>query len=280
LHSSDVSVIERQYQSLLDYVAYVEGVIDNDLITDKKHFYGDWCDTLPTVGGTRPLGRCMSVHTPGPLTASALILRVYSQMAQMAALTGRSTDAARFAAKRDAMREAFNTAFFDESTGSYGSQTGNAMALSFGIVPGGLEPRVADWLERDVRETWDGHHSVGALGQPWLYSALSDYGHGDTALGVFTAPGPPGYSYLFEELNGTTLWEDVTLFVPGSDAEPGRSLNHPFKGGYDSWFYSGLGGINPDPANPGYKHFFLRPVFPKDLDEANGGDSQPYGTAF
>ena len=278
LHSSDVSVIERQYESLLEYVAYVENVVENDLVTNEKHFYGDWCDTLPTVGGTRPLGRCMSVHTPGPLTASALILRVYSQMAQMAALTGHEADAARFAARRDAMRSAFNTAFFDEAAGSYGSQTGNAMALSFGIVPSGLESRVAGWLEKDVRETWDGHHSVGALGQPWLYPALSDYGHGDTALGVFTAPGSPGYSYLFDELQGTTLWEDVTLFVPGKDAEPRRSLNHPFKAGYDAWFYTGLGGINPDPENPGYKHFFLRPVFPKDLDEATVSLKTGYGS--
>jgi len=74
LHSGDISVIERQYESLLDYVAYVETIADGDLITNTNHFYGDWCDTLPEVGMARPLGRCMSYSTPGELTATAIRL--------------------------------------------------------------------------------------------------------------------------------------------------------------------------------------------------------------
>ncbi|KLI65075.1 hypothetical protein AAV99_00145 [Aurantiacibacter marinus] len=268
LHSGDLSVIEGQYESLLEYVAYVETVADGDLFTDDTHFYGDWCDTLPAVGAARPLGRCMSVSTPGEVTATALIARVYDQMADMAALTARNDDAEAFTARRDAIRNAFNAAYYDAAAGSYGSQTANAMAISFGIAPDSELERVSAAIEHDVRVTWGGHASVGALGQTWLYPALSDHGHADTAFAIFTAPGAPGYSYLFDTLGGTTLWEDNMQYVPEDGAEPGKSLNHPFKGGYDAWFYSGLGGINPDPDNPGYKHFRLSPVFPADLDEA------------
>ena len=28
-----------------------------------------------------------------------------------------------------------------------------------------------------------------------------------------------------------------------------------------AWFYNGLGGINPDPASPGFKHTILSPQF-------------------
>jgi alpha-L-rhamnosidase len=268
LHSGDISIIERQYDSLIEYVDFVESILEDSLVKNKRHFYGDWCDTLPEPGMARPLGRCMSFSTPGELTASALIIRVYTQMADMATLMGRSEDSVKFITIRDAARDAFNAAFFDETTNSYGSQTGNAMALMFGIVPKGREADVAKWLEEDVRITWDGHHSVGALGHSWLYPALSDYDHTDTAYGIFTAPGYPGYAHFFETLNGTTLWEDTGAFSPEDDKEPGRSLNHPFKGGYDAWFYAGLGGIKPDPERPGYKHFNLHPVFPTDLDEA------------
>jgi predicted GH43/DUF377 family glycosyl hydrolase len=46
---------------------------------------------------------------------------------------------------------------------------------------------------------------------------------------------------------------------------PGYSLNHPMQGGFDAWFYNGLGGIQPDPARPGFKHTVIRPDFPADL---------------
>lgn len=277
LHSGDVSVLERQYDSLLEYIAYVETVAEDDLITNPTHFYGDWCDALPELGMARPLGRCTSFSTPGELTASALVTRAFAQMADIASLLGREDDAANFAARRDAFSSAFHDAFYDPSTGGYGSQTGNAMALSFGIAPEHLEDSVAADMEQDVRVRWDGHASVGALGQSWLYPALSDHGHADTAFRVFTAPGPPGYSYLFDELNGTTLWEDITQYVPASGNQPGKSLNHPFKGGYDAWFFSGLGGINPVAEHPGYKHFRLSPVFPADLEAADTALETGYG---
>lgn len=278
LHSGDRSVIERQYESLLEYVAYVEQAMDDDRVTDPFHYYGDWCDALPELGMARPLGRCTSFSTPGDLTATALMARVFDQMSQMAGRIGRSEDADAFRQRRDAIRSAFHRAYYDDRHASYGSQTANAMALEFGIAPLAQRSSIAAALDADVRDKWDGHASVGALGQTWLYPALSKAGYTDTALGTFTADGPPGYRYLFDTLGGTTLWEDITQFVPGKGAVPGKSLNHPFKGGYDAWFYSGLGGINPDPARPGYKHFFLRPVFPKGLMQATVSLETGYGT--
>ena len=262
---------------MLDYLAYVETVADGDLFTDRDHYYGDWCDMLPELGMTRPLGRCQSFNTPPEITVAAIVSRAYDQMGEMAKIMGRDADAARFHVRRDEIRTAFHAAFYDAEAGSYGSQTANAMALSFGIVPQDLREGVAAALEYDVRVTWDGHHSVGALGEAWLYPALSDYGHTDTAYGVFAADGAPGYEYLFNTLNGTTLWEDISKYEPERGVEPGKSLNHPFKGGYDGWFYSGLGGIQPDPAHPGYKHFSLSPVFPSDLAHATVSLAAPYG---
>ncbi|RZV36471.1 MAG: alpha-rhamnosidase [Acidimicrobiales bacterium] len=277
IHSGDASVIKRQYDSLLEYVAYVETVADGDLFTNSKHFYGDWCDTLPELGKARPLGRCMSYHTPGEVTATALMVRVFDLMAKMAVRIDRDVDSETFSSRRDAIKSAFHTAYFDPNVGGYGSQTANAMALSFGIAPEDVIDQVAASLDTDVREIWDGHSSVGALGQTWLYPALSEHGYEDTALGVFTAPGATGYSYLFDVLDATTLWEDHTKFIPGEGAVPGKSLNHPFHGGYDAWFYTGLGGIKPDPDMPGYKHFVLSPVFPEGLNSVSVELETGYG---
>ncbi|NMW32034.1 family 78 glycoside hydrolase catalytic domain [Altererythrobacter sp. RZ02] len=278
LHTGDVSVIERQYDSLLDYVAYVEKAMDDDRVTNPFHYYGDWCDALPELGMERPLGRCASFSTPGDLTATALMARVFQQMSDMAEQLGRSEEAEAFQQRYKDVSAAFDRAYYQGETTGYGSQTANAMALQFGIAPEHKRSSIAAAIDADVREKWNGHASVGALGQTWLYPALSDAGYDDTAFGIFKAEGPPGYSYLFDTLNGTTLWENITGYDPKEGAEPGRSLNHPFKGGYDAWFYSGLGGINPDPAIPGYKSFFLRPVFPTDLDQATVSLETGYGT--
>ena len=278
LHTGDVSVIERQYDSLLDYVAYVEKAMDDDRVTDPFHYYGDWCDALPQLGMARPLGRCASFSTPGDLTATALVARVFQQMSDMAARLGRDDDASAFKQRFKDVSGAFDRAYFQDDASGYGSQTANAMALQFGIAPVQKRQAIAAALDADVRQKWDGHASVGALGQTWLYPALSDAGYRDSAFGIFKADGPPGYSYLFDELDGTTLWEDITGYDPKKGAEPGRSLNHPFKGGYDAWFYSGLGGIIPDPDNPGYKRFFLNPQFPADLEEAKVSLETGYGT--
>jgi alpha-L-rhamnosidase len=128
-----------------------------------------------------------------------------------------------------------------------------------------------------VLENWNGHASVGALGHRWLYPALGDAGYADAALGTFYAQGHPGFYYLFDELNGTTLWERKGAYDPATHEAPDRSLSHPFQGGYDAWFYMGLGGIRPDAQNPGYKHFFLQPVFPAKLDWVKVGLESRYG---
>ncbi len=276
LHTGDASVIERQYDSLLDYVAYVENAMDDDRVTDPFHYYGDWCDALPELGMERPLGRCASFSTPGDLTATALMARVFKQMSDMAKLLGHSKDAAVFEQRFVDVSAAFNRAYYQDERTGYGSQTANAMALQFGIAPIDQRNAIAAAMAADVRDKWDGHASVGALGQTWLYPALSDAGYDDTAFGIFKADGPPGYSYLFDTLDGTTLWENITGYVPDGK-QPGRSLNHPFKGGYDAWFYSGLGGINPDPQAPGYKRFFLNPKFPTDLDQVQVSLETGYG---
>ena len=138
------------------------------------------------------------------------------------------------------------------------------MALSFGIVPQNQRDAVASSLNRDVLVDWHGHASVGALGHRWLYPSLADAGYADTALGTFHAKGHPGFHYLFDELRGTTLWERKGAFDPATMEAPDRSLSHPFQGGYDAWFYQGLGGIRPDPENPATSTSFFSRCSPPD----------------
>ena len=48
-------------------------------------------------------------------------------------------------------------------------------------------------------------------------------------------------------------------------------------GGFDNWFFNTLAGIQPDIAQPGFKHFFLNPHPIPGLDSAQAHHDSPHG---
>ena len=277
-HHGDRQLLQTQYESLLEYMQAAENNLSDSLL---RIGYGDWCDPVRKPGMDRVGGRCRPQQTSASVTSSALFAHSADLMSKIAAVLGKSTDEVRFRDLYQNTSRQFHAEFYDPASGHYGSQTGDAMALRFGIVPAALRQSVADALNKDVMEGWGGHASVGALGQTYLYLALSDHGYADTAFGIFTAPGYPGYRYLFDELNATTLWERKGGFDPLADPTgkiaPGRSLNHPFHSGYDGWFYEGLGGIRPLDDSVGYQQFELKPNFVPDLEFVDVSYTTGYG---
>lgn len=277
-HYGDTQQLQKQYASLLEYMQAAENAMSDSLL---RIGYGDWCDPVLEPGMDRVGGRCNPQHTSPTITSSALLANAANLMAKISLLMNESERSDYFSNLYNRISQQFHEEFYDTDTGHYGSQTADAMALQFGITPPHLRQSVADALNKDVVEKWGGHASVGALGQTYLYLALSDYGYGDTAFNIFKAQGYPGYSYLLDTLNATTLWERKGGFDPTADptgkSAPGRSLNHPFHSGYDGWFYEGLGGIRPLDDNPGFQTFELRPVFPKVLSSVDVSFTSAYG---
>jgi alpha-L-rhamnosidase len=78
----------------------------------------------------------------------------------------------------------------------------------------------------------------------------------------------PGYGYFIDQ--GETTWpEDWKINVP--------SKIHTCFTGIASWFVKGLCGIMIDEANPGYKHFIIRPMIVAETDFAEACIMSPYG---
>ncbi|EWH10529.1 alpha-L-rhamnosidase [Catenovulum agarivorans DS-2] len=273
-HHGDKQTLQEQYTSLLEYMAYGETQLTDYLTTNG---FGDWCDPVPAPGVPRVGGRGRPQQTSTLVTSSALFAHASDLMAKIADVLNKQADAERFSALFNNIKNSFHNTLYDPVTGHYGSQTADAMALRFGIVPVALRQSVAAALNKDVLENWHGHYSVGALGQTYLYRALSDYGYADTAFNIFKAKGYPGFDYLFNELKGTTLWERKGQFDPEAGHGPINSLNHPFHSGYDGWFYEGIGGIRPKEDSVGFQNFELAPVFPTGLTEANVSYQTGYG---
>jgi alpha-L-rhamnosidase len=277
-HHGNLQLLADQYESMLEYMQAGEAKLNNSLL---RIGYGDWCDPVKVPGTPRVNGRCSPQHTTPTITSSALFAHTANLMAKISDLLNKPEEAKHYAALFTQISNQFNQEFYDKVSAHYKSQTADAMAIMFEIAPKELRASVAKALNNDVINKWNGHASVGALGQTYVYRALSDYGYADTAFNIFKAKGYPGYSYLFDELNATTLWERKGFYDPKQDPDgtkaPGFSLNHPFHSGYDGWFYEGLGGIRPLPDSVGFQDFELVPQFVKDLASVNVSYTTGYG---
>ncbi|WP_246036967.1 family 78 glycoside hydrolase catalytic domain [Thalassotalea litorea] len=278
-HYGDLQLLQNQYPSMQEYMQAGEAKLENSLL---RTGYGDWCDPVVKPGTPRVNGRCSPQHTTPTITSSALFAHTADLMANISTQLNKPEQANHYSQLFTRISEQFHQEFYDPKTSHYGSQTADAMAIMFAIAPEHLRPSIAHALNENVIRDWHGHASVGALGQTYLYRALSDFGYANTAFNIFKAKGYPGYDYMFNELNATTLWERKGFYDPQQDPDgteaPGFSLNHPFHSGYDGWFYEGLGGIRPLDDSVGYQHFALQPEFVDGLDWVKVSYQTHYGT--
>ncbi|MFH2069352.1 MAG: family 78 glycoside hydrolase catalytic domain [Candidatus Omnitrophota bacterium] len=209
---------------------------------------GDWCD---------PGNSCRPTYTEEVVTTTMWFWKCSRVMAKIADLLRHKGDAGRYHEWEGHIRGAFQARFYDRANHTFGSQTADAMALYFQLVPSGEKMAVINSLVKNIRETHNCHHTVGIMGLRFLFEVLTRNGHGDTALTLMHQNTYPSFGDLIKR-GATTLWEywgerEV------DEAEGPRSLNHPMMGGFGNWFYNTLAGIRPDPARPGFKHFFLEP---------------------
>jgi alpha-L-rhamnosidase len=58
-----------------------------------------------------------------------------------------------------------------------------------------------------------------------------------------------------------------------------NSFNHYAYGAVGQWMYERIAGLALDPANPGYKHFFVRPIVGGPLTAAHAELETGYGKA-
>ncbi|MCK4966763.1 alpha-rhamnosidase, partial [bacterium] len=131
-------------------------------------------------------------------------------------------------------------------------------------------------LRNDVVEKYNGHHSTGHMGTRYIYGELSRFGYGDIAQSMLNQTTYPSFGELFSR-GATTIWEYWGEREIDETSNGTRSRSHPFQGGFDVWFYNGIGGINPDPENPGFKHIILKPQVIGNLTFANARFNSIHG---
>ena len=238
LFYGDPQPLEACYEAIKRYVDYVDRHSPTHLSAWGR---GDWV----------PVRSRSSLE----LTSSVYFYVDATILARAATLMGREEDRIRYTALASAIRKAINDKYLDRATGCYasGTQTELSVPLKWGVVPDDMRARVAELLVRKVeQEGW--HLDVGVLGARAILDALSENGHAETAWRLATQRTYPSWGWWI--VNGaTTLLENWDL-----RATHDISDNHMMFGDVGGWFYRGLGGIRPDPDDPGFRHILLTPA--------------------
>jgi alpha-L-rhamnosidase len=158
------------------------------------------------------------------------------------------------------------------------TQTAYALAIAFDLLPDSLVASAAGRLARDV-ESREHHLTTGFLGTPYLLHVLDATGHTADAFALLTQRTYPSWLYPITR-GATTMWERWDGIRPDSSFEdPGmNSFNHYAFGAVGDWMYQNIGGIDVDPAAPGYRRSRIGPRPGAGLTSASSSLETVYGT--
>ncbi len=269
----DRGVLERQYASMRAWVDYARRRAGPELIWRPGWQFGDWL-ALHSDDPSYP-----GATTGTDLIATAFLAHSTDFVARAAGVLGKADDASQYAALFHAVRGAFNREFVS-GAGRVGenTQTAYALAIAFDLLPDSIVPAAADRLAQDVRSR-GAHLTTGFLGTPVLLHTLSGTGHVPVAFDLLTQRSYPSWLYPITR-GATTMWERWDGIRPDSSFEdPGmNSFNHYAFGAVGDWMYRNIGGIDLDPAAPGYKKSRIAPRTGAGLTSARASLETPYGT--
>jgi len=275
--TGDADILAENFQMMERLVGFYrsqakDGLIDSDRKEGLAGF-GDWLQPYaPDVKGDTPLD----------LLTTAYYARSTRILADSARVLGKSTEAKEYAAEAAAIRQAYADHYFGADgklKNTPETQTGYLISFAFELVPTDLQEKAAGHLVRLVHEA-DNHLRTGFLGTPYIAQVLDRTGHADLAFKVLFKETYPSWFYSINQ-GATTMWERWNSYshTDGFGDVNMNSFNHYAYGAINQWMVERVAGLAPDPAHPGYKHFFVRPVIGKQLDWARAEYETPYGKA-
>ncbi len=253
-------------------VGYYRSKSKDGLIPEINAF-GDWL---------QPYAEKTQGDTPAPLIATAYYAHSAQILANSLRVLGRNDEAKRYEDEANAVKSAFARHYFDADgklQNAPETQTAYLLAIAFDLIPAEMKPKAMENLVRLVHEA-DDHLRTGFLGTPFIVSELDKAGYPDLACKVLLKETYPSWFYSIHQ-GATTMWERWNSYSHehGFGDAGMNSFNHYAYGAIGQFLYERLAGLAPDPANPGYKHFFVRPLVSAPIDHARAELDTPYGLA-
>ncbi|MEI8207179.1 MAG: family 78 glycoside hydrolase catalytic domain [Kiritimatiellales bacterium] len=281
VYYGDLEMLRETYPWMKALMDYCEADGPDGLM--KTVMFGDWHEE--SADSPKNLQPRPASTTPLLLVGNAHYFNVARKMSLIAGVLGNKEDEARYTALAERIRQAVIRGYYDATNRTYGSQSGDAMALAFDLYPDGDREAVALSLAGHVAAR-DGHLNIGTLNGPLLVQALSETGNGALLYEMFKKETYPGFGFM-RAMGSKTVWETwgQGTISPGVEKKgriesSSRPVSQQALASFgDTLFYRAAAGIHPDPGHPGFKHFFLKPdmKFNAKLDSARASYDSPYG---
>ncbi len=273
LYYGDKEALKQHYPSMKKWVMYMQNLANEGIYKGGFHF-GDWLfyrpnddnDGRSAVTSKELIAQCFYAHSTEILMKAAETLGYHEES---------------LALKNELQK--IKAAFVQEFMTSSGrliseTQTAYVLALHFELIPEALIPQAVERLVTNIK-SYDNHLTTGFLGTPYLCHVLSENGRSDVAVDLLLQKTYPSWLYPVTQ-GATTIWERWDGLKPdGTTQTPSmNSYNHYAYGAIGEWMYRQLLGIQINEYHPGFKHFFLKPIFPQHFDHVQGTYESHYGT--
>jgi alpha-L-rhamnosidase len=153
------------------------------------------------------------------------------------------------------------------------------MGLAYDLIEPERKEAAVARLMKNFEEA-DRHLRTGFLGTPLIAPTFDKLGHPEICYELLLKESYPSWFYSINQ-GATTMWERWNSYshADGFGNANMNSFNHYAYGAIGQFMYERVAGLSPDPANPGYKHFFIRPLIGGPLESAAAELETPYGKA-
>jgi alpha-L-rhamnosidase len=254
----DLRLLSDHFDAARRWVDYV-CARNPDMIwaTNRGNDYNDWLNgnwikqqDWPIEGGS----------VPKEVFATAFFAHSTELVARMAEVIGRKVEAQRYGELATRIKAAFRQRFVKPDGRIEGdTQGGYALALNFDLLPDELRPLAAQHLVEGIRR-YQSHLSTGIQTTHRAMLELTRAGQNDVAWQLLTNRTFPSWLYMIDN-GATTIWERWDGYVKGRGFQDAgmNSFNHWAFGAIGEWMWRQIVGLNPEEAQPGWRHFTVAP---------------------
>ena len=253
----DTRIIERCWPFMVKFLDWRKATSKNFLGINHGNDWGDWLS--------------FGKKTPIEYIDTCYFALSTKMMADMAAATGKNSEAAEYRELLANIKKAFNEKYVKPGGSlAVDTETAYALALYMDLLPAELRTAAGKILADKLRSGETAEKSgmtTGFLGTRPLLPVLSDVGQNDLAVKHFQSRKFPSWGYEVEQ-GATTIWEHWDSYTKahdfdGEDGKQNASMNsfaHYSFGAVCEWMLGRFAGI--DQASPGFKQIIIRPSPP------------------
>ncbi len=268
----DTHIIGRQYESMKNWISFMQQHSNDDCMFMYQLQFGDWV-ALDAEEGS------YFGATPTAYTCAAYYCYTVGLFVKMAAALGKEEDAASYGKLYEKLVASFRENFFTkEGDLTVQTQTAHIVALYFHLAPEAFVEKTTERL-KELLAAENSHLVTGFIGTPYFTHALSENKCYEEAYDLLLKEDFPSWLYQVK-MGATTVWEHWDGLKPDGSmwSADMNSFNHYAYGSVGDWLYRVVAGLEIDEAQPGYKHFFVQPLLGGGLDWVELSYESVYGT--